>query len=120
MEKVFTKYHEFDSFWEGLNTEIKVEVGQIASSRNLPDKSNICLEMSSVGVHHDYLKRGIAGEMTKLVVQNSKNKGFWMSKAECFNLFSTKTLTKQGGIIEKSIKFEDIESLKGKMGGVHT
>ena len=76
--------------------------------------------MIAVGVHQDFLKRGIAGEMTKLLLQNSKKKGFWMSKAECTSLWSTKALTKNGAKVEKSVKFEDFESLKGKVGEVHT
>ena len=55
MRKLLPKFDEFDSFNDKFNADSYVEVEKIASSRNLPDISNICLVMSSVGVHHDYL-----------------------------------------------------------------
>ena len=89
------------------------------------------LEMIAVAVHKDYARRGIGRELTNLLLQNSKNKGFYMSKAECSSLYSTKALTKNGAITEKTIVYEDYRvkggccsaatyPFQGKTDGVHT
>ena len=68
--------------------------------------------MLCVGVDKDYQGRGISKALTKLLLQNSKNKGFYISKAECTSLYSTKALEKAGAKIENFIKYNDF-TMKG-------
>ena len=68
--------------------------------------------MYCVGVDKSHQGKGIAKALTKLLLQNSKNKGFYISKAECTSLYSTKAFVKAGAEIEKSIKYDDF-TMKG-------
>ena len=96
-----------------MNADLKKEVAQIAKQNNMRTKNGIMAEMIAVGVLKDYLKRGIASTLTNLLLQNTQNKGFCMSKAECTSLYSTKALVKHGAQIEKEIKYEEFRIKSG-------
>ena len=61
----------------------------------------VSVYMMSVAIHKDFGKRGIGGNMTKVLLENIKNKGYWMSWAECSSHYSMRLLEKHGGTIEK-------------------
>ena len=61
--------------------------------------------MLSISVHKDFGKRGIGKNMTKLLLQNIKEKGFWIAWAECSSNFSTRALESHGCKVEKSIDY---------------
>ena len=93
-------------------------------------KYGILCEMIAVAVHSDYTGRGIAKELTKLLLENSKKQGYFMSKAECTSLFSTKALVKSGAVIEKTVDYASFtvpggccskpkQPFKGKVGDIH-
>ena len=53
---------------EKINVELKQEVNDIAKTNKLKSKNGILLEMIAVAVHQDYGKRGIAKELTNLLL----------------------------------------------------
>ena len=61
----------------------------------------------AVGVDKHHQGKGIAKALTNLLLQNSKNKGFHISKAEWISLYSTKALVKAGGTVQNIIKYEE-------------
>lgn len=63
--------------------------------------------MLCVGTHKDYQGRGIAKVLTRLLVQNSKNKGFYISKGDCMSLYSIKAFLSEGAKVEKSLKYAE-------------
>ena len=65
--------------------------------------------MVAVAVKEEYAGKGIAGNLTKLLLENSKKKGFRISHADCTSNFSTRALVKHGGKIENSIDYATLE-----------
>ena len=128
--KLMPRVGEFIEVINQLNEDLSKEIDQIVKINKLKNKKNILCEMAAVGVHKDYTGRGIAKELTNCLLQNSKNKGFFISKAECSSLFSTKALTKNGAVVEKSADYEtftikggccskDYQPFKGLVGDIH-
>ena len=93
-----------------MNADLKKEVAQIAKQNNMRTKNGIMAEMIAVGVLKNYLKRGIASTLTNLLLQNTQNKGFCMSKAECTSLYSTKALVKHGLKLKKRSNMRSLGS----------
>ena len=99
-----------------MNTELNKELDDIVKKYNLKSKEGVVVEMFTVGVHRDFLGKNISTNLTKCLVENSKKEGFFISKAECSSLFSTKALVRAGATIEKSIQYEDY-TIKGGIFG---
>ena len=93
------------------------EIKQISKAEKI-SKHNIALEMIAVAVDQSYAGRGIAKELTKLLLHASKIKGFRISFAECSSLYSTNALLKHGAKIELQIPYKDFE-YDGKKPFVH-
>ena len=102
----FPRAAELDEVMNQLNVNLNKEIEQITKKNKLKTKKGVVCEMLAVGVHKDYSGRGIGKELTNLALQNSKNKGFCISKAECSSLYSTKALIKNGGVVEHTVDYE--------------
>lgn len=81
-------------------------------TNNLKTNLGGIFEQVAVGVHKDFGRRGIGGHLTRLMVKNAADKGFYFSFAECTSLFSSRALEKHGGKVEKSILYKDFEYTK--------
>ena len=90
-----------------LNASLNIERKSIVKTHKLKNDIGVICEMMAVGVDKNHQGKGIAKALTKLLLQNSKNKGFHISKAECTGLYSTKALVKAGGTVQNCIKYEE-------------
>ena len=60
-----------------------------------------------VAVHKDFGRRGIAANLTTLLVQNIKNAGYKVTYAQCTSQYSKKAMVKAGFKIEKTLAYKD-------------
>ena len=63
-------------------------------------KQGIFCEIKALAVDHDYCKEGIAGNMVKLALENSKKLGYRALIAASSSSFLTKTLIDNNGTVE--------------------
>ena len=91
-----------------MNVDLQIELKEIVKKYKLKSNKGVICEMLAVGVHKDFQGKGIAKFLTQVLLQNSKDKGFFISKAECSSLYSTKALVKSGATTEKSIRYEEM------------
>ena len=100
---------EFDTIVMEANTELDQELDFLKKKYKLKNKENLVCEMAALGVSPDYQGKGIAKHLTRLLIENSKREGFWMSKAECSGAFSAKAMEKHGAKLEKFIDYKTWE-----------
>ena len=108
---IFNKNPEYGPLFklvEAVSAPIVKEHAEIQKKYKV-GKTGTLVSLDSVAVHKDFGRRGIGGNLTKLVVQNSKKQGFWIAFSECTSAFSTKAFEKAGGKTEKVIDFKTFE-----------
>ena len=70
-------------------------------------KQGIFCEIKAITVDHDYSHEGIASNMIRLVLENSKKQGFRALITASSNNYLTRALLNNSGSVEKSFKLNE-------------
>jgi predicted GNAT family acetyltransferase len=72
-------------------------------------ETGMMVEMATVAVDPDFGGKGIATNLTNLLIENARKGGFKICYAECSGHYSMRALVKSGGQIENTFKYAEYE-----------
>jgi len=107
------KYKKMEHF-TGISQEVqKRVVGDLHKAHKTKGDLGVCCELLTVAVSPDFAGKGIASNLSKIVVSEAKKAGFKFLFSEATGEGSKKAMLKCGGEIKDHINYADWTTGKG-------
>ena len=73
--------------------------------------------MNTVATDVNFTGRGIASNLTRILVENASKKGYKIFYAECSSDYSKRAIEKHGGEVKKTIAYKEFQFKPGMCSG---